>query len=301
MRDRFGLKWLIKCAAAAALALVICAAAKPFLPSGMQAPATTARDGALIALNRYVSEPAPKVVLLGSSLTARMREDYFDHLNVRNLAIGGGSPLTGLRFLLLDRQKLPKTILIESNLLSKGADEKLIESYSSPKNKKDLFFRPVRMGVAAYENWQHAPRNREESVTAANRLLTEAAQQYNNQLYFDRAAEGFDQDLTAALRNNVDELARLISTTQSEGILVLFFELPYADQLEHTRLVRDTRRFALDRFDNSKNWLNLTLAKHDLRWPDGMHMDERSAILAARAIEQAVIDLSKTSAVGLSK
>jgi hypothetical protein len=191
--------------------------AKPWLPSGMQAPATSVREGALVALNRYVSESAPEVVLLGSSLTARIRDDYFDNLNVRNLAIGGGSPLTGLRFLLLNRKKLPKTILVESN--SKQADQKLVERYSSARS--DPFFRPIRMAVAAYENWLHAPRNRDESIGNANRLLNEAAREYNNQVYLDRALEGFDQDLTAALQKNVDELAQLVSAARSQGVLVL--------------------------------------------------------------------------------
>jgi hypothetical protein len=284
--DNDGLRWLIKSGLTAALVLLICAVTKPVLPTGMQAPATTARDGTLVALNRYLSEPVPAVVLLGSSLMARIREDYFDGLNVRNLAIGGGSALTGFRFLLLNREKLPQTILVETNLLSKGADEKIIENYSS--NKHDTFFRPVRMAVAVYENWQHAPRNRHESVVAANRLLTEAAREYNNQMYLDRAAKGFDQDLTAALQSNVDELARLASVARSQGVRVLLVELPYADQLEHTQLASDTRRFASGRFGNLQDWLHLKLAKSELRWPDGMHMDERSAILAAKAIEHAV-------------
>lgn len=299
MHNENGVRWTLKCAVAAALVLGVCVAAKPFLPSGMQAPAITARDGALVALNRYVSEPIPEVVLLGSSLTARIREDYFDGLDVRNLAIGGGSPLTGLRFLLLDRQRLPRTILVELNFLSKEADERLIDSFSSARTNP--LFRPVRMAVAAYENWQHAQRKRNESNAAANRLLAAPAGEYNNQIYLARAAKAFDQDVTAALESNVDELARLVSAARSEGARVLLFELPYADLLEHGQLARETRRFASERFGNSQDWLHLTLAKSELRWPDGMHMDERSAVMAARAIEQAFNGLSKVSGVGLSK
>ena len=291
MRDRYGLRWLLECAVAATLVLVVCATAKPLLPSGMQAPATSARDGALVALNRYMSKPVPEVVLLGSSLTARIREDYFDELDVRNLAIGGGSPLTGLRFLLLDRRTLPKTILVESNLLSKEADGRLIESYSGA--RIDPFFRPVRLAVAAYENWKHAPEDRNVSTTAASRLLAEPAREYNNQIHLEREAKGFDQDVTAALQSNVDELARLVSLARGQGAQVLLFELPYADLLEHQQLARDTRRFALDHFGSSQDWLQLTLAKSELRWPDGMHMDERSAILTARAIEQAINERSE--------
>src|SRR5262245_61655019 len=123
--------WISKCALTAASILLVCLAAKTLLPTGIQAPAVSARDGSLIALNRYLTEKVPDVVLLGSSLTARIREEYFETLQVRNLAIGGGSPLTGLRIILNNRQKLPKVILIETNLLSMGADERLVQRYST--------------------------------------------------------------------------------------------------------------------------------------------------------------------------
>ena len=124
----------------------------------------------------------------------------------------------------------------------------------------------------------------------ASQLLTEPAREYNNQVYIERAAHGLNQDLTAALQNNVDDLSQLVSAAQAEGILVLLFELPYPTRLDQAQLVQDTRRVALGRFDNSKYWLHLTLAKRDLRRPDRMHMDERSAIQAARAIERALND-----------
>lgn len=291
MPDKYGLKWFLRCIGTAALVLVICAVAKPWLPNGMQAPATTVRSTALVAFNRYVSDPVPEVVLLGSSLTARIREDYFDGLNVRNLAIGGGSPLTGLRFLLLDRKRLPKTILVETNLLSKEADEELIDSYSGMRG--DQFFRPVRMAVAAYEKWQHTPRNRNETIAAANRLLIEPAQDYDNQAYLDRVVKGYGQDVTAVLQTNVDQLARLVSSAKELGARVLLFELPYADQVDQTRVAQDTRRVALEHFADPREWLNLTIAKSELRWPDGGHFDERSAVLAAKAIEQALSARSK--------
>lgn len=292
MPDRHDVKWLLRCAVTTALVLLACAAAKPWLPSGMHAPATSARYGALLAFNRFMSEPTSEVVLLGSSLSARIREDYFVSLNIRNLAIGGGSPLTGLRILLLNQQKFPQIILIESNLLSKEADEEFIERYSKPGS--DRFFRPVRMAIAAYENWLHSPPRRIDAVAAADRQLTEPPREYNNQIYLDRVFEGFGQNLTAALETNVRELTQLVSAARNQGALVLLFELPYADQLEPGRLVRDTRRFALGRFSSSEDWLHLTINKKDLRWPDGMHMDERSATLVARAIERAIADRPKS-------
>jgi hypothetical protein len=144
MIDRSDLRWLVKCVLAAASALMLCAAAKPWLPM-VAVPTTT--DAAFIAVNRYLSEPTPEVVLLGSSLTARIKEEHFATLRVRNLGIAGGSPLTGLRIILRNPQSLPKPLLIETNLLSNVADEAIIRRVST--SRHDLFFSPVRMAVAA--------------------------------------------------------------------------------------------------------------------------------------------------------
>jgi Cytokinin dehydrogenase 1, FAD and cytokinin binding len=286
MIDGSNLRWLVKCAFAAASVLLLCAAAKPWLPRLMQAPTITVRDNTLFALNRYISEPTPDVVLLGSSLTARIKEEYFVTLRVGNLGLPGGSPLTGLRIVLLNPQSLPKTILVETNLLANAADETLVEKFST--RGHDFFFRPVRMAHAAYENWRHAPVNRVHSTADADRILKEPPQAYNNQVYFERAVKGYGQDASALLQKNVDQLAELTSIARGLGARVLLFELPYADQLDQTRLAQDTRRIALGRFSDPHEWLHLTIANSELRWPDGAHLDERSAILAARAIEQAI-------------
>jgi hypothetical protein len=277
----------MKCALATASALLLCAAAKPWLPM-LEVPTT--KDAALIAINRYLSGSTADAVLLGSSLTARIKEEYFTTLRVRNLGIAGGSPLTGLRIILLNPQSIPKTILVETNLLSNVADEALIGKLSG--SERNFFFSPVRMAVAAYENWRHGPAGESHSSAYASRLLQEPPQKYNNQVYLDRVARGYGQDATATLQSNVDQLTQLVSSARALGVRVLLFELPYPDQLDQTRIVQDTRRIVSERFWRSNEWLHLMIAQSELRWPDGAHFDERSAVMTARAIEQAVSDPS---------
>ena len=64
-------RWLIKCGAAAAIVLIACGFATVRFGSGLQMPATTTRDGTLITLSRYLREPVPDIVLVGSSITFR--------------------------------------------------------------------------------------------------------------------------------------------------------------------------------------------------------------------------------------
>jgi hypothetical protein len=120
----------------------------------LQQPAATARDGSLITLNRYVQEPAPDVVLVGSSVAWRLKEEYFSTSRVRNLALAGGSPLTSLE-IVARQQQLPKIVLIETNVLSRPADRALVERFAGQEHS-DAFLRPVRTAIAAYETWNHA-------------------------------------------------------------------------------------------------------------------------------------------------
>src|SRR3954451_4102023 len=105
-------RWLLKCGSAAAIALIACGLATARFGSGLQMPATTTRDGTLITLSRYLREPVPDVVLVGSSITFRLKEEYFTARGLRNLALGGGSPVTGLE-IVANQPRLPAVILVE--------------------------------------------------------------------------------------------------------------------------------------------------------------------------------------------
>lgn len=134
-------QWLAKCALGAAALLVACAMATAWFGNGLQLPSTTTRDGTLITLNRYAREPVPDVVLVGSSLAFRLKEEYFATRSLRNLALAGGSPVTGLE-IVANRPSLPRIVLVEANVLSRPSETALVERYSRRGNADPLFFSP---------------------------------------------------------------------------------------------------------------------------------------------------------------
>ena len=162
-------EWLVKCGAGAAIVLIACGFATMRLGSGLQMPATTTRDGTLITLSRYLREPVPDIVLVGSSITFRLREEYFATPGLRNLALAGGSPITGLE-IIANQPRLPGLILVEANVLTRPADTALVERYSRGE-AEPLFFRPVRAAVAAYEQRLHAPLTHEQVSLDLRRLV----------------------------------------------------------------------------------------------------------------------------------
>ncbi|WP_213741581.1 hypothetical protein [Bradyrhizobium sp. dw_411] len=291
MDQMSAVRWLAKCAVSAALLLLACGLATALFGNNLQLPATTTRDGTLITLNRYAREPIPDIVFVGSSLTFRLKEEYFTTPRLRNLALAGGSPLTGLE-IVANQPRLPMLILIETNVLAKAPDNAVVERYSRRSDAEPLFFRPVRAAVAAYENWLHAPLTHAQVSAGLERLLKEPPSDFDNRIYADRALAQFNvQDSTNVTQANVNRLEQLIAAIERRGSRVLLFELPYSQPLEESQLAKNTRAIVHARFPAPDRWLPIEYARNDLRWADGVHLDERSAVILAQSIDRTLPSL----------
>lgn len=284
-------RWLLECAIGAIALIFACGIATAWFGTGLQVPSITTRDGSLITLNRYAREPVPDVVLVGSSLTYRLSEPYFSTARLRNLALAGGSPLTGLE-IVAGRSQLPKLILVETNVWSRPPDLTLVEKYRAADGGGSLFFRPIRMAIAAYESWRHAPLGSSQAAAANDRIVNTPPVEFDNRVYVERViAEANEGDLAPATRDNAAQIKRLVASIEDRGSIVRFFELPYPDEVQASRFVRMTREIAHDAYPDPFRWLTIDVPRSELRWPDGSHLDERSAILVARSLDKAISGL----------
>ncbi len=285
-------RWFARCALSAALLLLGCGLATAWFGNRLQVPATTTRDGTLITLNRYAKEPIPDVALVGSSLTFRLKEEYFATPHLRNLALAGGSPVTGLE-IVANQLRLPKLVLIEANVLSRAPDAALVERYSrSAGAAEPLFFRPVRTAVAAYENWLHAPLSHAQVASVLDQLLKQPPSNFDNRVYAERALQQFnDQDPTVVTLANVNRVERLIASLEARGSRALLLELPYSEALEDSRSAKITREIVHAKFPAPDRWLPIVYARRELRWADGVHLDERSALIVSQSIDRVLPSL----------
>jgi hypothetical protein len=280
-------RWLIKCGAAAAIVLIACGFATVRFGSGLQMPATTTRDGTLITLSRYLREPVPDIVLVGSSITFRLKEEYFATRGLRNLALAGGSPVTGLE-IVANQPRLPGLILVETNVLARPTDAALVERYSRG-DTEPVFFRPVRAAVAAYEQRRHAPLTNEQVAPDLRRLVAQPPSDFDSRIYADRALQQFNaEDPVNAARLNVKRIQELIRIVEQRGARVLLFELPYSEPIEGSRSAVATREIVHAAFPDSNRWLPVEVNRSELRWADGVHLDERSAVVITQAMERAL-------------
>jgi hypothetical protein len=280
-------RWLTKCGVAAAIVLFVCGFATARFGGGLQLPATTTRDGTLITLSRYLREPVPDIVLTGSSITFRLKEEYFATPGVRNLALAGGSPVTGLE-IVANQPGVPGIILVEANVLGRPVDAALIERYARG-DTEPLFFRPMRAAVAAYEQRRHAPLTYQQVGPELRRLMAQPPSAFDNRIYVDRAVQQFNaEDPTDAARSNAKRIGELIRMLEPRGARVFLFELPYAEPIEGSRAAAITREIIHAAFPDSKRWLSIEVNRGELRWADGVHLDERSAVIVTQALERAL-------------
>jgi hypothetical protein len=283
--------WFAKCSVSAATLVIVCGLATAWFGNGLQLPSTTTRDGTLITLNRYAKEPIPDVALVGSSLTFRLKEEYFATPKLRNLALAGGSPVTGLE-IVANQPRLPRIILVEVNVLSRRIDTALVERYSRGGTAGPLFFRPIRTAVAAYENWMHAPFSHREVSFILAQLLEKPPSDFDNRVYVDRALQQMNsEDPTGAVWMNVKRIEQLISTIERRGARVLLYELPYSEKVEGSRSARVTGEIVHTEFPDPNRWLSIDPTRSELRWADGVHLDERSALIVTQSIDNALSSL----------
>jgi hypothetical protein len=289
MRQASPLSWLIRCAGIAAALLLACTLATAWIGSRLQQPAVTTRDGSLVTLNRYMSEPVPHVVLVGSSVTWRLKEEYFSLQRVRNLALAGGSPVTSLEIVTKQR-RLPKIVLIETNVLSRAVDRALVERFTDH-DHTETFLRPVRTAVAAYETWNHPPPDPAQMRAALEALLRQPPSEFDNHVYVERAVrEENAQDPTTAARANADLIKQLIGGLEQRGTRALLIGIPFSPEIEDTSAVRATREIVQNTFPDPNAWLRIDPRLSELRWADDVHLDERSALIVVRAIEKALAE-----------
>ena len=286
------ISWLIKCGVGAAVVLIACGFATARFGSGLQMPATTTRDGTLITLSRYLREPVPEIVLVGSSIAFRLKEEYFATPKLRNLALAGGSPVTGLE-IVASQPHLPAIILVEANVLARPVDATLVERYAR-RDSEPWLFRPVRAAVAAYEQRLHAPLTHGQVALNLRRLTGEPPSDFDNRIYADRALQQFDaEDPTDAVKVNAERIGELIRAVEQRGARVFLFELPYSESIERSRYAAITRQIARAAFPDSSRWLPIGVNRNELRWADGVHLDERSAVIVTQAMERALASVRR--------
>jgi hypothetical protein len=240
-------------------------------------------DRSFPALSRYEFERTPDIVLVGSSMTYRLYEGYF-RTPLRNIAIGGGSPITGLA-IVASYQSLPRLIVVETNIMSRSLDRALVEQFGADPVEPYKWFRPARALISRIYTWAKY-RSEAENV---ERLPKQEPAEYD---ISGSVADAFEEyhrpDWQYAMRPNVDELKRLVAMLERRGCRLLMVEMPAPPEIENTPYAAAARALTHEAFPDESKWLTISDERRQLRWLDASHLDERSAIIVADQIDNAI-------------
>jgi hypothetical protein len=268
--------WLLTFALAGAVLLFGCAIGPRIFRNLPQFPPITTGGQREEVLNRYFQSPVRDVVIVGSSLSYRLKEEFFDGRDIRNLALPGESPSTGMALLLdYPRPVRPTVIAIETN-----------DEFGQSSRHED-FLRPFRT-LAAYYQYRKDSKIAVEAAARQSIMERPPAPRRgeNAEIYLDMNRRDYDK----AIINGVNELKGFVDRAERQGIRVLLFDLPYLPAIETTEFAEKTRLYLHKTFGtDDPRWLKLNLPLSDLRWDgDGQHLDDRSAVIAALALERAI-------------
>jgi hypothetical protein len=251
-------------------------------------PAITTDEERDNTLAEYYRDPDARIVLVGSSLTYRLKQQYFDLEGVRNIALAGTSALTGMR-IVASQTVLPKVLLVETNVLVWSAHDRLVEQFSrSAFNMTPLRIRPVRTLVAS--------------------LLGSTTPEALNRMYRDKVPALLGQPPAKPIpvppprhenqgspdtrelelmRRNARAIVALARELEARGTKVFLFQIPAAPEIfNHSQMQSSRRIIGEELGDHTRFQMDPAMDESDLRWTDGAHLDERSSVLVVRAMER---------------
>ncbi len=238
-----------------------------------------------IRIERYLQLPqAPAWVLVGSSLSGRLRSAAFANTPLADIAVlglDGSTPLVGM-VVLTNRADLPRVVLVETYTLNGGwktNDPMLLDDLHSPGLKlarADPLFaaeqRPSSLLYSTLKEWRDP--SAKGSMPRTNATAFEAA-----------PAEPVETPRPESLA----PLRSAIAALQARGVVVVLVDLlageqgptPLRTQPDSAELI--AQEFGLGRIDLRAEWFRRGWVP---TYTDSKHLDAASADAAARLLAE---------------
>jgi hypothetical protein len=280
--------WITKFGMTCALLLTCCWVAPRVFKNLPQFPAVTTDEQQVEVFDRYFQMPVQDIVLVGSSLSYRLKERFFEQSDVRNAAIPGGSSLTGLAIIEGAPVSRPRVIAVETNILNRGVDNDLLNRFRNAKRSADTF-RPLRTLAAYYQNALDG--TLAVSVARRQLVLERPPATYDTERGIAKALIEWNKPIyEEAILRDTRALKSFVEKLEAQGIKIFFYEVPYPPILDQTGYATVTRKTLDQIFGPANNRrLKLEYPAGELRWnDDGAHLDERSAVIVASALANAI-------------
>jgi len=280
--------WLIRFAATVALLWAACWAAPRLVANVPQFPTRTTGEEQLVALERYFKLPPQPIVVVGSSLAYHLKDQFFFDGDVRNMAIPGDSPMTGLAIIAAAPIARPRAIAVETNILDRPLNQRLLDMFGSAELHRPPL-PPLRTLAALYQGARDDTltysKERIQSILAAPPAADRSARLVAT--IWDDWNRPLDRNV---LREHAEQLKSLAERLEAQGVRLFFFEMPYPSRLNGSLFATTTREVLDEEIPPyDKHRLTLDYPVADMRSEaDGVHLDDRSSVIFAAALAQAI-------------
>ena len=246
------------------------------------------------ALRYAIGTPA-EVVIVGSSLAARLPDQFYTKEHIFNLSLPGGSSLTGAEIVACHRP-LPQILLIEANIFDRDTDNNLIQHFCvSPllSERAILLFReihPLRLFLSYFFNDKNSrTQETQNGFVEMEKLRRSPPKDYDIETSIRDAVKAYEtRDYEAATNSNAKLIHQLVKDLSAQGVKVFFFDMPMPLAVWKSRYHVGTDEILRKELGNEGQWLQLDFDYTALRWVDHGHLDPRSAVLVADAITAAL-------------
>jgi hypothetical protein len=276
--------WFFRAVLAAALVICGAWALNHFFPPPFR-PALTTNEQNRQILQTYYRSAGARLVLVGTSLMYRLTAKYADAEGVSNVALPGESPVTDLR-VVAAQSKTPNVVVVETNILPRAENVPLEAEFQPSLFAELARVRPLRWLAA----WLNAPKAESMQQTRQRKQVILGQPPAPRQPASEYLVKGWNDRIPdEQMRITAREIVALADELERRGTKVFFIELPMTDEMSRTWLAARTREIMQQAIgERTDRVLQLHLDSDQLRWTDGAHLDERSAIIVLQAIEKEV-------------
>lgn len=246
-------------------------------------------DNYSVAEKFIYSDETPRIVLVGSSMTARLPDEPGGELE--NLSFHGGSALTGLK-IIQKSNKLPAVILVETNVLERDINNDMIDDLFTPvvwKLKEELpsfhyTYQPINLLLSFLK----------EKYGASETKLRDSE---INMEIFNMAVRGHldnnsdTKPLTEAA-NRFDRVEAIVDDLKGKGVRVAFFQMPVYKPLLQSPCYRMRKEMILERFSSFPIYWIDEEQSENYKTTDGVHLTYASALVFSKRINEIAKSLS---------
>ena len=216
----------------------------------------------------------PRAIIVGSSMAEKLLDDELDD-DVFNLALNGGSVLTGLN-IIKKRNMMPDVIFIETNYIERALDRNMLDGLFTPGIWKirgaisslQYTYQPINIALSAINN-HFGPTHLDKMNSVPDKLI------------LMRSLKSQIQENSQALLTSdsveSESLKKLVNFFEKRKVKIVFFQMPAHKMLLSSKNYYAHHSILLSLFPDAEfYWVNDEVAD-DYQTSDGLHLIYKSA------------------------